>query len=48
MEVTVVIICAMQGHLLVVEHLCNVSADVNKGNNNGATPLFIASEKVSM
>ena len=38
----------MQGHLAVVEHLCQASADVNKANKNGATPLYIAAEKVSI
>ena len=38
----------MQGHLAVVEHLCQASADVNKANNNGWTPLNIAADKVSI
>ena len=43
-----VIFCAMQGHLPVVEYLCNKSADVNQGNNYGHTPLLIAAQYVSM
>ena len=43
-----VVICAMQGHLPVVEYLCKASADVNQGNKSGATPLFIVAQKVSM
>ena len=38
----------MQGHLAIVEHLCQASADVNEANKNGVTPLYIAVEKVSM
>ena len=38
----------MQGHLAIVEHLCQASADVNKANNDGWTPLHIAVEKVSI
>ena len=38
----------MQGHLAVVEHLCQASADINKANNNGYTPLFIAAAYVSI
>ena len=41
-------ICAMQGHLPVVEYLCNASADVNKADINGWTPLYIAAGKVSL
>ncbi len=36
----------MQGHLAIVEHLCQASADVNKAANDGCTPLYIAAEKV--
>ena len=42
-----IIICAMQGHLPVVEYLCSKSADVNKGNNDDLTPLYIAAWSVS-
>jgi ankyrin repeat protein len=38
----------MQGHVAVVEHLCQASADVNKASNNGLTPLHKAAEKVSI
>ena len=38
----------MQGHLAVVEHLCQASADVNKANNDGWTPLNIAAQEVSI
>ena len=38
----------MQGHLPVVECLCKASADVNKADNDGWTPLFMAAYKVSM
>ena len=38
----------MQGHVAVVEHLCQASADVNKANNGGYTPLNLAAEKVSI
>ena len=37
----------MQGHLAVVEYLCNASADVNKADDDGCTPLYAAAEKVS-
>ena len=38
----------MQGHLAIVEHLCQASADVNKAANSGWTPLKIAAENVSI
>jgi hypothetical protein len=38
----------MQGHLAIVEHLCQASADVNKADNDGRTPLYTASQKVSI
>ena len=38
----------MQGHLPVVEYLCNKSADVNQAENDGITPLFIAAFNVSI
>ena len=38
----------MQGHLPIVEHLCQASADVNIANNDGVTPLFIAAVNVSI
>jgi len=38
----------MQGHLAIVEHLCQASADVNKANKNGATPIYIAAAEVSI
>ena len=38
----------MQGHLPVVEHLCQASADVNTANNNGWTPLNVAALNVSI
>ena len=38
----------MQGHLAIVEHLCQASADVNKANNAGNTPLKSAASKVSI
>jgi hypothetical protein len=38
----------MQGHLPVVEHLCQASADVNIAANDGNTPLYVAAEKVSI
>ena len=38
----------MQGHVAVVEHLCQASADVNIADNDGYTPLFVAAEKVSI
>ena len=44
----IVILCAMQGHLPVVEYLCNKSADVNQGMNDGRTPLYISAFKVSI
>jgi ankyrin repeat protein len=37
----------MQGHVAIVEHLCQASADVNIANKNGVTPLFIAAQEVS-
>ena len=44
----IVILCAMQGHLPVVEYLCNKSANVNQATNNGWTPLSVAASSVSM
>ena len=38
----------MQGHLAIVEHLCQASADVNKANNDGWTPLNSAASNVSI
>ena len=38
----------MQGHVAVVEHLCQASADVNKATNDGYTPLFVAAQEVSI
>ena len=38
----------MQGLLSIVEHLCQASADVNKADNDGWTPLYIAAEMVSI
>ena len=38
----------MQGHLAIVEHLCQASADVNKADNDGVTPLYIAAQQVSI
>ena len=38
----------MQGHLAIVEHLCQASADVNIAANDGCTPLNAAAEKVSI
>ena len=38
----------MQGHLAIVEHLCQASADVNKADNDGWTPLYIAAALVSI
>ena len=38
----------MQGHLAIVEHLCQASADVNIAANDGCTPLNIAAFNVSM
>ena len=38
----------MQGHLAVVEHLCQASADVNIADNYGATPLYVAAQEVSI
>ena len=38
----------MQGHVAVVEHLCQASADVNKADNDGVTPLNAAAAKVSI
>ncbi len=38
----------MQGHLLIVEHLCQASADVNIAANDGMTPLNIAAQQVSI
>ena len=38
----------MQGHLPVVEYLCNQSADVNQGMNDGRTPVFTAAWEVSI
>ena len=38
----------MQGHLAIVEHLCQASADVNIANNEGATPLSVAVQEVSI
>ena len=38
----------MQGHLAVVEYLCNASADVNKADDDGCTPLYVAAQLVSM
>ena len=37
----------MQGHLAIVEHLCQASADVNKATN-GMTPLNVAAFMVSI
>ena len=38
----------MQGHLAVVEYLCQASADVNKADNDGYTPLYVAAQNVSI
>jgi len=38
----------MQGHLAIVEHLCQASADVNKADNDGRTPLYMAASEVSI
>ena len=38
----------MQGHVAVVEYLCQASADVNKADNDGTTPLSTAAMNVSM
>jgi len=38
----------MQGHLAIVEHLCQASADVNIATDDGWTPLNTAAEKVSL
>ena len=38
----------MQGHVAVVEHLCQASADVNKADNDGYTPLIVAAQQVSI
>ena len=38
----------MQGHTLVVECLCTASADVNKAQNAGCTPLYMAAQNVSI
>ena len=38
----------MQGHLAIVEHLCQASADVNTANNDGVTPLYMAAQEVSV
>jgi hypothetical protein len=38
----------MQGHLAIVEHLCQASADVDKADNDGYTPLFVAAQEVSI
>ena len=44
----IVILCAMQGHLPVVEYLCSKFADVNQGMNDGRTPVFTAAWEVSI
>ena len=38
----------MQGHVAVVEHLCQASADVDKADKKGYTPLFVAAQEVSI
>ena len=38
----------MQGHLAVVEYLCQASANVNKASHDGWTPLNAAASQVSM
>ena len=38
----------MQGHLAIVEHLCQASADVNIATNDGMTPLYAAANNVSI
>ena len=38
----------MQGHLAIVEYFCQASADVNKANKNGWTPLNSAAQNVSI
>ena len=48
MAALILICCAMQGHLPLVEYLCNKSADVNQAINDGRTPLYIAAFKVSI
>ncbi len=40
--------CSIQGHLPVVEYLCQASADINKATNDGTTPLNIAAQEVSI
>ena len=39
---------AIQGHLEVVEYLCAANADINKANNGGATPVYVAAQNVSV
>jgi ankyrin repeat protein len=38
----------MQGHLPIVEHLCQASADVNIADKDGTTPLYVAAINVSI
>ena len=38
----------MQGHVAVVEYLCQASADVNKADKDGYTPLYSAAMNVSI
>ena len=38
----------MQGHVAVVEHLCQASADVNIADKDGRTPLYAAAFNVSI
>ena len=43
-----VVIYAMQGHLPVVEYLCNENTNVNTTTNDGSTPLHVAAQFVSI
>ena len=36
----------MQGHLDVVKYLSESGADINKANNDGVTPVYVAASNV--
>ena len=36
----------MQGHLDVVKYLSESGADINKADNDGTTPVYIAAQNV--
>jgi len=43
--VTPLLLSSQDGHLPVVKYLVENGADVNQAHNDGATPLFISSQK---